>query len=146
MSTKDLKALADSLLNELSAISNSPTQLVDDAKERYTITVGLSSNEIIVAGNVEARRLIDPTEKDFVKVTRDGKVTRARHVNYGITDELATVIFDTVSKSELYLKTNFNVAIVEEAVNPIHNKTLNTIPRKLAITPRDTLRMLLRTI
>src|SRR6218665_3962000 len=90
----------------------------------------MSSTEIIVTGNVKARRQIDSTETDFVKVTRGKTIIKAKPINYGITDELSNVILDTVCKSELFIKNNFNVVIVEEALNPIQNNNSKTMHQK----------------
>ena len=57
-------------------------------------------------------------------------VVKAKHVDYGISEELSKVILATLCKSELFIRNNLNMVIVEEINNPIINTNLTTVHQR----------------
>lgn len=121
-----MKELADDLNRKVAHVNNSPPFRADAKTD--TIAVGLSRGEIIVAGNVKARRETHSTantQYTRLQTPKSGRRgQKARYDDYGISKDLSKLILSEVSNSPVYYNSQLDVNVIEEKHNPRDNPKL----------------------
>ena|SRR6218665_730247 len=130
-STEDMKLLVDNLLIKVAQATNNPDHFMQDAKSSDTIAIGMTDIQLIISGNVKARRHTESTNPDkFMKLRLDKIKRKAEYIDFGIGKDLSEILLTEITRSVVFHKSRLNVTIVEEKENPKLNSDLNTMQKK----------------